>query len=331
MIKLSQNENAFGTPPLALKAIEAYCRSVFRYPDVIHKELVHKLADKYNVASENVIISAGSVALIDMSIKTFVDIDENIITVEVTWVGYKIMAKINRRECKLAKLVDNMINLENILSLCDDKTRIVFIANPNNPTGTMITHDDMKKFLQTIPPDIYVVIDEAYVEYITDIDYPDSFELQKEFPNLIIFRSFSKIYGLAGLRVGYAIAHPDIIKSLAQHETPFSITSLAAVAASAALDDTEYIKKCAAVNAEERVFLYNELKSMGYSATIPHGNFIFIEFSELDEVEKVCNLLKNEGVLVRQLGPFGAELAVRITVGRPEENRHLVKSLKRMK
>ncbi len=330
IIKLSQNENAFGASPLALKAIEAHYRSVYRYPDPLHKELAHKIADKYNVTPGNVIVSAGSVALIDISIKTFVNMDENIITAEVTWVGFKIMAKINRIDCKLAKLVDNTIDLQNMLSLCDDRTKLVFIANPNNPTGTLVTHNDMKKFLQTIRPDIYVVIDEAYAEYITDSEYPDSFELQKEFPNLIIFRSFSKIYGLAGLRIGYAIAHPDIIGSLAQHKTPFSISSLAAVAASAALDDTEYIKKCAAVNAEEREILYAELRSMGLNATVPKGNFIFVEFDTPNENDKACELLKSEGILVRPLGPFGAERALRITVGRPEENRHLIRCLKKI-
>ena len=331
MIKLSQNENAFGASPLALKAIEAHYHSVFRYPDVFHKELKSKLADRHSVKPENIIIAAGSIALMDISIKSFVGFDENIVTPEITFVGYKDMAKANSRAYKLAKLVDNAISLENILSLCDAKTRIVFIANPNNPTGTMLTHIDIRKFLQTVMSDTYIVCDDAYSEYITDADYPDSFGLLKEFENLIIFRTFSKIYGLAGLRIGYAIAMPDIIQSMRQHWTPFSINNLAAAAALAALDDTEYIEKCAAVNAEERELLYNELRSMGFNATEPKGNFIFVEFSTSAEKEKVYNLLNNDGINVRPLDLFGAETALRITIGRPEENRHLVKSLKGMK
>ena len=330
MIKLSQNENAFGTPPLALKAIEAHSRSVFRYPDPFLNELKQKLADKHSVTPGNIIISAGSVALIDILIKTFVNPDENIITAEVTWVGYKIMAGIHRRTCKLAKLVNHSINLDNVFSLCDDKTRIVFIANPNNPTSTMFTHDDLKDFMQAIPSGVYVVVDEAYAEYVTDRGYPDSFELQKTFPNLIIFRTFSKIYGLAGLRIGYAIARTDIIQSLQKHWTPFSVNSLAAVAASAALDDTEYIEKCAANNAKERILLYNELKGMGFNTTVPHGNFVFVAFDTVDENDKVVNMLEDDGILVRPLETFGAETALRITVGLPEENRQLIRSLKRM-
>ena len=316
---------------MALKAIEAHYHSVFRYPEVLHTELEHKLADKYNVSPENVIVAAGSIALMDMSIKSFVGFDENIVTAEITFEGYKYMAKANRRACKLAKLVDNAINLENLLSQCDNKTRVVFIANPNNPTGTMITHNDMKTFLQLIPSDINVVCDEAYAEYITDSDYPNSLELQKTFPNLIIFRTFSKIYGLAGLRIGYALAQSKNIQSLRQYWTPFSISSLASAAALAALDDKGYIEKCAAVNTEERVILYNELRSMGFNATVPHGNFIYVKFRTFEEKEKVLNLLKDDEILVRPLDRFGAETALRITVGRPEENRHLVKSLKRIK
>jgi len=331
MIKLSQNENAFGTPPLALKAIAEHGQEVFRYPDEHHEDLIEKLADKHNVKPENIIVSAGSVALLDMSIMSFVGSGENVVTVEVTWVGYKIIAKIKKRECRLAKLVDNAISLENILSLCDDKTRLVLLANPNNPTSTMISHDELKEFMRQIPPDVYVVSDEAYAEYITAYDYPDTLELQKTYPNLLIFHTFSKIYGLAGLRIGYAVTHPDVIKSLMPYKMPFSIPNLAAVAASAALDDTDYVEKCAAINAEERDFLYTELSGMGFDITVPHGNFVFIDFSTAEEREKIDNHLINEGIEVRPLGPFGSETALRITVGRPEENRVLVGCLKGMR
>lgn len=312
---------------MALKAIRNHAESVFRYPEILHQELIEKIAVKNSVKPENVVVSAGSVALMDISIKSFVGFDENVITAAITFPGYRVMAKINKRSCKLAPLVDNAINLPNMLSLCDDKTRIVFIANPNNPTGTMIAHHDLEEFLSEIPSEVYVVSDEAYAEYVTDRDYPDTQGLQNTFPNLIIFHSFSKMYGLAGLRIGYAIAHPDVALSLVQHKTPFSINSLATVAASAALDDTDYIKECAEANARERLYLYNELKNHGCEPVFPHANFVFVEFNEPDEVEKVSNILKDQGILVRPLGPFGAERAMRITVGRPEENRRLIKCL----
>lgn len=331
VIKLSQNENAFGAPPKALRAIEKHYYDVFRYPDVLHHELRQKLANKHCVTPDNIIVSAGSIELIDISIKTFVKGDENIVAPEVTFEGYKYLAKANGRPCKLAALTGNTIDLRNMLSCCDESTRIIFMANPNNPTGTLVTHNDMQDFLETLDSDIYVVSDEAYAEYVTDEDYPNSIELQKIFPNLIILHTFSKIYGIAGLRIGYAIAHPNIIQALMQHRTPFSVNSLAMAAALAALDDSEYIAQCVAVNAEERMYLYSELKSMGFAAIEPKGNFIFIEFGGTDEKDKVCDLLRDEGVLIRTLKPFGAENGLRITVGRPEDNRFLVSVLRRSK
>lgn len=331
MIKLSQNENPFGASPLALKAIAENYSSVQRYPEIVHEALKCKLAQKYDTSSDRVVISAGSIEIVDMAIKAFVGFDENIVTAETTFVAYGLLSKINGRACRGAKLVDNTIDIGNMISLCDDKTKVLFIANPNNPTGTIISHDSLNKLLETLPPHIFVVIDEAYAEYVNDTTYPDSFELQKRFPNLIILRTFSKIYGLAGLRIGYAIAHPDIIQSLGQSRTPFSVNRLANAAALAALDDTEFVKECVSINEEERTFLYDELKSMGFKVIPSQGNFIFVDFDNSAEKEEVYNLLKNAGVLVRRLELFGAEMGLRISVGRPEENQHLVKSLKQAK
>lgn len=328
IIKLSQNENAYGASPKALKAIEDYYREVFRYPDVFHKELKQKLAGKCGVEPENIVVSAGSIALMDMSIKAFVGFDENMVTAEVTFEGYKYMAKVNGRSFKLAKLVNNAISMNSMLAACDDKTGVVFVANPNNPTGTMVNHQDMERFLHSLPSNTYVVSDEAYAEYVTDTDYPDTHTLQKTCRNLIIFRTFSKIYGLAGLRIGYAIAHREVIRSLEQVKTPFSISSLASVAALAALDDTEYVHKCAAANAAERVRLYNDLIDMGFKAVYPHGNFVYVTFNEMEEKERFFNILEDRSVQVRKLERFGIDLALRITVGRPEDNRFLIECLR---
>ena len=327
-IKLTQNENAFGASPLALKAIKKSYHSVFRYPDVLHAELRQKLADKFQITPDNIVISAGSVALMDMSIKTYVGSDENIVTAELTFEGYKYMARVNHKECRLAKLTNHAIDMKNILDLCDEKTKLIFIANPNNPTGTMNTHNEMAELMEKLPPEVFVVSDEAYVEYVTDPDFPDTLSLQKSYPNLIIFKTFSKIYGLAGLRMGYAISHPDVIASLRDHWTPFSINGLGYPAAIAALDDSEYIHKCATINATERVYLYNELVALGYNAVEPKGNFIFIEFGSKAEKEKMHKQLEADGILVRSLDRFGSETALRITVGKPDENRYVVKCLK---
>ena len=328
IIKLSQNENAFGASPLALEAIKKNYLDVFRYPDVLHEDLKHKLAGRFNITPECIVVSAGSIALMDMSIKAFVGFDQNIVTAEITFEGYKLMAQINRREYKLAALEDRAISLRNIFLLCDEKTRLVFLANPNNPTGTMITHREMDNFMQKISPDVYVVCDEAYAEYITDPDYPDTLELMKLYPNLIIFRTFSKIYGLAGIRIGYAIAHPNTTKSLRQCWTPFSINNLALNAALAALDDQKYIDKCATINAEERVFLYDELRYMGFVPIEPKGNFIYLELDDVALKDRIYRHLESNNILVRPLDRFGIGTALRITVGKPDENRRLISCLK---
>jgi histidinol-phosphate aminotransferase len=329
VIKLSQNENPFGASPKALKAIEEHISSVFRYPDLLlGVKLQHKLAEKHNVAPENIVISAGSVSLIDMSIKAFVGFEENVVTTQKTFVAYGTLSKINRRESKFAKLVDNTVNLDNILALCDDRTRLLFIANPNNPTGTLISHDPFKKFLEKVPSTIIVGIDEAYVDYVSDPSYPDSFELQKHFPNLVILRTFSKVYGLAGLRIGYAVANADVIKALEHSRTPFSVISLAAIGALAALDDTEYIQDCIAINEKERDYLYRELTGLGFKVTPSQANFLLVEFDNNDDKEDVYNLLVKKGILVRRLEPFGVEKGLRIGIGRPEDNRLLIEILK---
>ena len=272
-------------------------------------------------------MSAGSVEVMDMAIKAFVGFDENIVTSEKTFVAYRLLAKIHRRECRLAKLVNNTVNVENIVSMCDDKTRLIFVANPNNPTGTIITHDSLHKLLKTIPSQVIVIIDEAYIEYVNDTSYPHSLELQKNFPNLIILRTFSKIYGLAGLRIGYAITHTDVRDSLIKHKTPFSVSSLSNVAAIASLDDSEFVKKSISVNEKERAFLQDAFTNMGLNVTPSQSNFICLELDSLYEKEEVHKYLGNEGIIIRDLGPFGIEKGLRTSVGRPDENIKLVDCL----
>lgn len=327
IIKLSQNENPFGASSQALRAIEKNYHSVHRYPEYIHEDLRSKLAEKNNVAPDNIVVSAGSVEVMDMAIKAFVGFDENVVTSEKTFVAYKLLARIHRRECKLAKLVNNTVNVENIISMCDDKARLIFIANPNNPTGTIITHDSLHKLLKAIPSQAIVVIDEAYIEYVKDTSYPHSLELLKSFPNLIILRTFSKIYGLAGLRIGYAITHTDVRVSLIKHKTPFSISSLSNVAAIASLDDAEFVRKSISVNEKERAFLQDAFTNMGLNVTPSHSNFICLEFDNLYEKEEIHKYLGNEGIIIRDLGPFGIEKGLRTSVGRPDENIKLVDCL----
>ncbi|MDH3215047.1 MAG: histidinol-phosphate transaminase [Candidatus Krumholzibacteria bacterium] len=328
MIKLSHNENPYGASPLALKAIKDHYRSVYRYPDAVHRTLKEKLARKHDVSVENITIGSGAVGVVDLVIKALVHADENVVTAEKTFVAYGFLAAINCRICKRASMVENTISLDSMRAQCDDKTKVVLIANPNNPTGTIVSHGAVGEFLKAMPPHIVVVVDEAYAEYVTDGSYPNSLELQKTFDNLVILRSFSKIYGLAGLRIGYGIGHRDIMKTLEKSYTLFSVNRLAAVAALAALDDTEFVTKCARANDEQRSLLYGELKGMGFNVTPSQGNFVMVEFSASSERDRIFNALKNNGIRVQSLGPFGVDNGLRISVGRPEENKQLLECLR---
>ncbi len=289
------------------------------------------MAGKLGISSDRIAVGAGLVGLIDVAVKALSEPDQNIVTAEITFEGYKLMAKANRRECRMAKLTNNAIDLERLRELCDENTGIVFIANPNNPTGTMISHEALHEFLSSVNEKTCVIVDEAYREYVTGSGYADTLELQQLFPNLITFRTFSKIYGLAGLRIGYVIAQPPVIQAFTSCRIPFAVNSLAAAAAFAALDDTEFVNSCREKNAQERNRLCAALKALGYQVTPPTANFIYVELASRSEKLRIMTLLKNEGILVRDLDNFGVDSALRITVGRLEENQKLVKTIGKIK
>lgn len=325
LISLSQNENPYGCSPLVLKAISDNYHLINRYPERYPWALKNKLAEKYNIIPQKVTASAGLVAMIELIIKSFTKYDEEIVTTEKTFQAYSILSKINRRKCRIANLTDLSVDIDNLLSLCNDKTGVLFIANPNNPTGTIITHNDLLRLLKTIDPRIFVVVDEAYAEYVTDDKYPDSFLLQQSFPNLIILRTFSKIYGLAGLRIGYAIANEDTIAAIEHYKAPFSLNLLGSIAAHAALDDDEFIKKCITINTEGRNFIYEALSNCEFHTEPSNANFIYIEFNGKKEKEKIYNGLLKENILVRNLEEFNFSHSLRISIGTEEINKILVK------
>lgn len=327
IIKLAANENALGTSPLALEAIKNNYQDVHYYPEYNPITLKDKLALKHGVLPQNIALSAGSVNIIDMIIKVFVDFDEEVLTFEKSFVAYGLSAKANKKKCVFAKLTDLTCDINNLFPLVYEKTKAIFIANPNNPTGTIISHDALFQLLNKISSSILVIIDEAYYEYVTDDAYPDSLKLQKEFPNLIILRTFSKIYGLAGLRIGYTIANEDFVRDIEKYSPPFRINYLAARAALAAMDDLEFVKKCVQFNSRERNFLYNELKNSGYNVIPSQGNFIYMYFDRHEEKERIFKQLEDEGILVCNLDIFEQENSLRISIGKSETNKKIIECL----
>lgn len=324
MIKLSANENFYGCSPFVKKVIEENAYSVSVYPDYQQGSLKEKIAGKYGVSVSKIILGVGTVGIIDAIIRLLVKEDEELITFERSFVAYGQLANLYKKKIHFAPLNNFSCDTSAIFPLVNPKTKVVFIANPNNPTGSIINETELGEFLKKIPSSIYVVIDEAYFEYVSDDSFPDTIELQKKYPNLIILRGFSKIYGLAGLRIGYGIAEEKIAAFLESYRVPFSINSLSSIAAITAIGDQEFVKKCFSQNKTEREFLFAEIKKIAYNVFPSQGNFLFLFFESNEEKEIVFNKLSENGLMVCNLKVFGQENSLRIGVGDRTTNSKII-------
>ena len=312
--------------PLALKAIKACLKNLNRYPDGSGFYLKQELVKIFNLKFENFILGNGSNELIDIAARTFCEKDENIVSPFPSFVAYYLAAEQLGIKLKISRLKDYSLDLDDIYKLIDDKTKIVFISNPNNPTGTFFSNDKIINFIKKVKDGVLVVIDEAYIEYIgkslvEDINIAD-------FPNVLIIRTFSKVYGLAGLRVGYGIGHKDLISLMDRVREPFNVNSLSLSAAAAALKDKEYLEKVIAVNETEKNYLYGEFKKIGIEFIETGANFILVKLKGQKAAE-ISEKLLDSGVIIRPMDRFGYGDMVRITVGTHKENVKLIKALQR--
>ena len=326
VIRLNANENFYGCSPNVLQAIKRNIRNVYQYPP-IPVRLEEKLAYKFNVDPENIVVGAGSVRLIDGIIQTFVEPDEEIIIFERSFIAYEQLAAAHRRKYFFAKQTNFICNVSTIFPLVTQKTKVIFIANPNNPTGTIIVHSQLENLLKNISEKILVVIDEAYCEYVTDKSFADSISLQKKYTNLVILRTFSKIYGLAGLRIGYAIAEANISGSLKKNRIPFFFNSLSEGAALAALEDKKHVTACTRWNSKEREFLLKGLIKNGLNAIPSQGNYIYVWFEDENEKDALFKKLFDAGILICNLKFFGQDKSLRVGVGNRKVNTQIQKIL----
>ena len=327
IIKLSANENFYGCSPNVIKALRENLESIYLYPDYHQNVLKNKIAEINNVLPSNVMLGVGSIGIIDAIIRLLVKPEEGIITFERSFVAYGQLSNLYNRKILFAPLDNYICNTSQLFPLINDKTRVIFIANPNNPTGTIIGHQTLENYLIEVRDDIFVVIDEAYLEYATEVCFPDGIKLLKKFPNVIILRGFSKVYGIAGLRIGYGIANEKTAAFLENHRLPFSINSLAAIGAMAAMNDQNFVKESAVKNAVEREFLYNALKEMGYHVIPTQGNYLFMFFESDTEKETVYQKLADEGIIVCNLKVFGQNRSLRIGIPDRETNKMIVSIL----
>ncbi|HNX81827.1 MAG TPA: histidinol-phosphate transaminase [Candidatus Omnitrophota bacterium] len=327
IIKLASNENALGPSPKAVAAIKKAAMDLNRYPDSQSFYLKKKLGRFLNVAPSNIVVGNGSDELIDIIIKTFVERDENIVTADVTFLEYTILAQVNNREVRTAPLKYFKFDLDALKKKVDAKTKLVFIANPNNPTGTYVTRFELADFMKDLPEHVLVVLDEAYETFIDVDDFPKNSENFKN-KQIITMKTFSKGYGLAGVRVGYLVANSELVSYMERARQPFNVNLLAQAGAMAAIDDKKFLKKTRNVILEGKQYLYDELSKLGISYVTSVSNFILIDVGR----DCVCffkDMLKF-GVIVRDMKQYNLNTFVRVTIGTKKENERFIKVLKKV-
>lgn len=323
-IKIASNENPLGPSPLAVRAIIENVNKINRYPDGSGYYLKSKLSDLYDMPPERIILGNGSNNLIELAIRTFSRRGEDVIQAYPTFLFYEKITK--SAGCRLISvpLRDFKIDLEGILNAVTGKTKLIFINNPNNPTGTALSSQEMKVFLKSLPADIVIVLDEAYIEFVRDKNIANGLELLKDFPRLIVLRTFSKLYGLAGLRIGYGFSSGEIIDYMNRVRQPFNVNLLAQVAATAALDDRAFVSETLRIVREGLDYLFRSLNELGIEYRPTQTNFFLIK-TPLGGKE-TYELMLREGVIIRSMESFGLKDYIRINAGLPEENRRFIET-----
>jgi histidinol-phosphate aminotransferase len=325
VVKLASNENPLGPSPLAIEAIHRAAGSVHLYP---HSglRLREALAERYRVKVENVIAGSGSDSIIAAIVRTFLCDNDEILTTEAAFGGFQVTAKSRGVPYRTVPYRDWHYNLEALAAAVTDRTKIIYLANPNNPTGTIFTREEFESFYRHVPERVLIILDEAYFEYAKDNRcYPDSMRYRLD--NVITLRTFSKVYGLAGLRVGYGFAHEDLIRNLLKVKMPFEPGTLAEAAAVAALQDDEFVAQSLDLNARGLQFVEEQLRRRGIATVPSNANFVMVNFENPDAADRFTEELLVRGVIVRPLQSFGLPSSVRISIGTEEDNRALLAAL----
>ncbi len=327
VIKLASNENPLGSSPKALEAIRRNLSNLNRYPDGNCFYLKQKLARKLKVKPENLIIGNGSDELIVLAIRAFVNEGDEVIIAHPTFLVYEIAAQTAGAKIVFVPLKNFKYNLAQMKKKITPKTKIIFVANPDNPTGSYVNKKEVEIFLKDIPKSIIVYFDEAYAEVVTEKDYPDSLKyLNRE--NVVISRSFSKAYGLAGLRIGYAISRPEFINYMNRVREPFNVNSLAQVAATAALDDKKFLNRTKNLLNEEKKYLYKNFKRLDLEYIPSAANFILVNLKKDSGI--IFKKLLRSGVIVRDMKAWKLDTFIRVTIGTKAENRKFIKALEKI-
>jgi histidinol-phosphate aminotransferase len=331
LIKLNANESVYGPSP---KAIAAMCTALENsniYPDNDSPTLREKLAQKHGIAPEQIVVGNGTTALLGVIARTLLQTGRNAITSACSFISYPAVTQTACARLIEVPLLNRGFDLDAILKAIDANTRIVFLANPNNPTGSLLDAAAIDRFLAKVPQHVVVVLDEAYFDYAQyfavkrGVEYSHSLDYVRENRNVLVLRTFSKAHGLAGVRVGYAMGPAALISYIAQLQEVFALSTIAQTAASAAIDDDDHIQNALKNNAEQAEWMEQELRGLGYDLLPTWTNFVAIEVSE--DSREFARRLRKKGVLVRPLGAWGAPTSIRVTLGTLEQNQFFVKAL----
>jgi histidinol-phosphate aminotransferase len=320
-VKLASNENPAGPSPLAIKAVKGHLKGLNRYPDGGGYYLKERLSEILSVNDNELILGNGSNELLDIAVRTFMSPGDEAVMASPSFVVYAMSVRIQGCKAVESPLKDMRHDLDAMCDAVNKKTRILFIANPNNPTGTINKKIEFDRLMKRLPEDVLVVADEAYYEYVTNPGYADTMKHFRKGRNILILRTFSKIYGLAGLRIGYGIANAQIINEMNKVRAPFNTGAISQAAALAALGDKRHLDYSKEINEKGKKYLYGELSSLGMDYVPTEANFIYIKTKDS---KGIYEALLRKGVIVRPMGPD----SLRVTIGLPGENKRFIEALK---
>jgi histidinol-phosphate aminotransferase len=327
IIKLASNENPLGPSPRAMAGMRKALNHVNRFPDTYGFMLRTKLAEKYDLDIRNVILGAGSEGIMNTILRTFLLNTDEIITAANSFMGFRVLANSTGRKVHWVPMKDHHYDLEGIKSKINENTKIIYIANPDNPLGTFVSSSSFINFHQSIPDRVLIILDEAYFEIAQQYsDYPDSLKLR--YDNVITLRTFSKFYGLAGMRIGYGFARKDLINNLIKVKVPFEPSYLAQIAGFTSLDDKIYHEKSLALINDGKKYYYSEFEKLGIKHIPSATNFITTLWNSEEQAESITSSMLKNGIIIRHLAAFGWPKYIRISIGHKEENEQCIAALK---
>jgi len=334
LIKLDSNENPFGPSPRALEAMRLALGASHLYPDDDGAALRSKLATHLAVPPEQVLVTAGSSAMLGLLCHTMLAPGSNAVTSERSFIVYSMAVHATGAQLIQAPMRDDGFDLDAILNAINEDTRIVFLANPNNPTGTMLDADAVDRFVAEVPGHVVVVFDEAYYEFAVraaaqrKVEYSRGLTYLRQGSSVVVLRTFSKVHGLAGLRIGYGLGPAELMAYCARMRDKYSVSSVAQAAALAALDDQAHTAKTIANNTAQAQIVGVELSELGYRVVPTAANFLYCDVGE--DAASFAGRLRGEGVSVRALGVWGAPTCVRVSIGTPEQNQFLLRAVRKI-